>query len=176
MSMNDQSRRLNVMVWVMAVMLLAGPFLFTPASARADDGSVYFWETGYWVDPLFRDYWERNGGLMTFGYPITRAFYQDGLHRQYFERAIFEHHENETGDWRVMLVRLGALTTTERRQDPTDTPFVFRAEDPALDEGGIYFPETGHTLSATFRAYWERHGGIQTLRLPALGRVPGAEH
>ena len=73
-----------------------------PASAR------YFPETGFWVDPLFLDYWERNGGLMTFGYPITRDFYQDGLHRQYFERAIFEHHENETGDWRVQIVRLGA--------------------------------------------------------------------
>ncbi|MDQ3549008.1 MAG: cellulase family glycosylhydrolase, partial [Chloroflexota bacterium] len=154
------------MICVLAALLLAGPLLFQPAATSAQDGAVYAPETGFWVDPLFAEYWERNGGLMTFGYPISRVFYQDGLHLQYFERAIFEHHENEAGDWKVMLVRLGALNTTERRQDVTDTPFVYRAADPVLDEGGVYFSETGHALSATFRDYWERHGGVQTFGYP----------
>lgn len=52
---------------------------------------------------------------MAFGYPVSRVFYQDGLHRQYFERAIFEHHEDLPEPYNVLLVRLGAKNTIAER-------------------------------------------------------------
>ena len=126
---------------------------------------VYFPETGFWVDPLFQQFWERNGGLMTFGYPISRVFYQDGLYRQYFERAIFEHHEDRAGTpWAVQLVRLGAFNTIERRR--TDPLFQPRPYNPTRDRDLLFFPETGHAIDTTFQPYWEANGGIQAFGYP----------
>lgn len=139
-----------------------------PASAREATPEVaarYVPETGFWLDDVFGEYWERNGGLMTFGYPISRVFYQDGLHRQYFERAIFERREDAgPSDWQLTIVRLGALNTVERRQ-AGEAAFL-RQPAEAADPSGRYFPETGHTLSATFRDYWDAHGGLQTFGYP----------
>jgi hypothetical protein len=176
-----QALALLLVVVVVAVLpgsALAEPEPEPPPVEPAPPQARYFPETGFWVDPLFASYWEANGGLMTFGYPITRAFYQDGLHRQYFERAIFEHREDATGDaWPLTLVRLGAVNTVERRWAGGELPFVPREPDPARDEGGIYFVQTGHALSATFRAYWERHGGLQTFGYPLSDEFiePGIE-
>lgn len=133
--------------------------------APPDPVPVYFPETGFWVDPLFREFWERNGGLMTFGYPISRVFYQDGLHRQYFEWAIFEHHEDRAGsDWAVQLVRLGAFNTIERRK--TDPMFQPRVYNPDGDRELLFFPETGHAIDNAFRREWEANGGIQAFGYP----------
>lgn len=126
----------------------------------------YFSETGFWVTSPFIDYWEANGGLMTFGYPLTRVFYQDGLHRQYFERAIFELHENHAGTpFIVQLARLGAINTAERQR--TDREFQPVAEDAALISGGAWHvPETGHHLGGVFHEYWHAQGGLQTFGYP----------
>lgn len=132
--------------------------------------ATYFPETGFWVDPLFHAFWRDHGGLMTFGYPISRVFYQDGLHKQYFERAIFERHENFAGTpYEVLLTRLGALITIDRR---LEQPFLPVAEDPeVLDAGGRFFPETGHHLQGTFLAYWDAHGGLPAFGYPLTEKL-----
>ncbi|RIK46112.1 MAG: hypothetical protein DCC58_04285 [Chloroflexi bacterium] len=135
-----------------------------PAHANQAE-ALYFEETGFWVNPLFAAFWEANGGLTTFGYPISRFFYQDGLHKQYFERAIFERHEDKAGtEYELQLTRLGALITVERRK--TELPFQARSREPALEATMRYFPETGHYLSGVFRTYWESHGGLQAFGYP----------
>lgn len=142
----------------------------------AEPQPIYHPETGFWVDPLFNAYWQAHGGLMTFGYPLTRVFYQDGFHRQYFERAIFEHHENATGTaWAVQLVRLGAYNTIERRK--SEPHFLPRTHDPERDRDLLFFGETGHAVSATFRNYWEGNGGIQSFGYPLSDEFvePGIE-
>jgi hypothetical protein len=102
---------------------------------------------------------------MTFGYPISRVFYQDGLYKQYFERAIFEHHENNGPPYNVLLTRLGALNTIERRRlDPDFQPV--QSDPTIVGAGGVYFPETQHHLSGIFREYWETWGGLQTYGYP----------
>ena len=156
----------------MLVVLSLGPTtLFRPPQAAAD-GAVYFPETGFWVDASFADFWETNGGLMVFGYPVSRVFYQDGLHRQYFERAIFEHHEDEEYPYNVLLVRMGALNTIEERSDLTG-PFagVSRPSDDTM-----WFPETRHTLSGIFLDYWLENGDLQTFGFPLSEpfKEPGA--
>jgi hypothetical protein len=36
----------------------------------------------------------------------------------------------------------------------------------AKQDGNLYFPQTGHNLSGTFRAYWDAHGGISAFGFP----------
>jgi hypothetical protein len=155
-------RRAGVVALLFTLLLALAP---AGQPARATEGAVYFPETGFWVDPVFAQYWQDNGGLMTFGYPISRDFYQDGLHRQYFERAIFEHHEDNNGTpYAVLLARLGAQNTIERRK--SDPLFQPNPDGAASQPDEVYFPETGHALERQFRGYWEQHGGLQTFGYP----------
>lgn len=68
----------------------------TIASAPPVEGQTYFPETGHNLGGGFRDYWQANGGLAQFGYPITEEFEEylpvvPPRHRvQYFERARLE--------------------------------------------------------------------------------------
>jgi hypothetical protein len=75
-------------------------------------GCRYFPETGHSLCPPFRAYWERNGGLAIFGFPISEPFDEDvggGARRvQYFERNRFEEHPELPAAYRVQLGRLGA--------------------------------------------------------------------
>ncbi len=74
----------------------------------------YFNETGHTLRSEFRAYWERNGGLSFFGFPISEQFQGlnstdgPGLKVQYFERARFEFHPEQADPAnRVMLGLLG---------------------------------------------------------------------
>jgi polysaccharide biosynthesis protein PslG len=126
---------------------------------------MYFSETGFWVDPVFADFWSTRGGLATFGYPISRVFYEGGLHRQYFERAIFEHHDDKPFPINVLPVRLGATQTIEQRQRG-DAPFIYRSDGAPPSPDALYFSETGHYLAGVFRDYWDANGGLVTFGYP----------
>ncbi|EFO81114.1 sortase family protein [Oscillochloris trichoides DG-6] len=87
-----------------------------PAFLRADaapPGDTYFTETGHSLGGVFRDFWLGNGGLATFGYPISEPFVetnpQDGQDYtvQYFERARFEYHPANPAPYQVQLGHLG---------------------------------------------------------------------
>jgi len=67
-----------------------------------------FSETGHGIGGGFRWYWEHNGGLMIFGYPLTDEIQEDGRTVQYFERAVFEYHPDNDDPYKVLLRRLGA--------------------------------------------------------------------
>jgi hypothetical protein len=75
---------------------------------------VYFTATGHSLAYGFKTYWDRNGGLAQFGYPITEEFKErnptDGKTYtvQYFERARFEYHPEFAGTkYEVLLGHLG---------------------------------------------------------------------
>ena len=53
-------------------------------------------------------FWEHNGGLPIFGFPLTDEIAEDGQTVQYFERAVFEYHPENDEPYRVLLRRLGA--------------------------------------------------------------------
>jgi hypothetical protein len=75
------------------------------------EGPDYFPQTGHTIAPGFRVYWERNGGLAQFGYPLTEERW-DSLPTgagaccitQYFERARFEWHPEHAGSPYVVLL------------------------------------------------------------------------
>jgi hypothetical protein len=64
-------------------------------------GERYFTETSHTLSGRFRRFWEKRGGLATFGFPISEPFEEasptDGQVRitQYFERARFEYHPED---------------------------------------------------------------------------------
>ena len=131
---------------------------------------TYFPETGHNLAYGFRHYWEMNGGLAIFGYPITEEFeersQQDGqvYTVQYFERARFEYHPEHRGTpYEVLLGLLGqqlapVFTAPEGAFVPVD-PFTSTPER-------RFFSETHHSLAYGFKTYWERHGGLPIFGFP----------
>src|SRR5205823_6339111 len=71
-----------------------------PPDAQPPD-AAYFPQTRHGVSGAFRAYWEENGGLMRFGYPVTRVFEVGGVRMQYFERARFEWHPENPAPYKV---------------------------------------------------------------------------
>lgn len=64
-------------------------FAPVPAFTSSDD-RVYFPETQHSLSSGFKQFWDANGGLAIFGFPISEEFQENGKTVQYFERARFE--------------------------------------------------------------------------------------
>jgi uncharacterized protein YkwD len=152
-----QPRRPTTMLRVIApILLLLGLFLSAGAPTDAHAAAPrYFPETGHNVPEIFINYWNANGGLESFGLPLTEPYEQGGLTIQYFERARFERHpKHKDTPFEVLLGQLGR---------------EIRAAEPAVApnaaSGGRFFPETGHNV-ALFLRYWETNGGLARFGLP----------
>ncbi len=81
-----------------------------PVAARA--GATFFSETGHNVDGGFLMYWQTNGGLAQFGYPLSEVLSEtlgDGksYQVQYFERARFEYHPENPAPYDILLGQFG---------------------------------------------------------------------
>ncbi|MFN8514031.1 MAG: hypothetical protein U0841_15895 [Chloroflexia bacterium] len=98
------------------------------APAEQIVGAYYFQETGHNLMDITADrrtvvnfgrFWDNNGGLAQFGYPITEIFeerLEDGKVYlvQYFERARFEYHpENKGTPYEVQLGQFGRQILSE---------------------------------------------------------------
>ncbi|HEU5424588.1 MAG TPA: L,D-transpeptidase [Nitrolancea sp.] len=81
---------------------------FQPLNAQSDDNCTYFPQTGHRLCFGFRAYWQQNGGLAIFGYPLSEEFQENGYTVQYFERARFEYHPSNPPAWRIELGLLGS--------------------------------------------------------------------
>lgn len=79
--------------------------------------------TNHSLRGIFLNYWQSNGGLPVFGYPLTEEFIEISPTNgqpymvQYFERNRFEYHpENAGTDYEVLLGLLGAESLSTQRQ------------------------------------------------------------
>jgi len=88
------------------------------------NGSYTFSQTGKAVVGYFLSYWQGQGSLTQIGYPLTSAFYETSLNdgraylTQYFERARFEYHPEQSDPrYRVMLGLVG-VEALARHQAP----------------------------------------------------------
>ncbi len=142
----------------LCVIALTG--MLVPAGAQAQTNGVCFNVPGITncIEGRFREYWEQNGGLQVFGYPITPA--AQVLNRdtgqvyltQWFERNRFELHPKNAPPYDVLLGRLGddILLQAGRRWQR------LAKADPAAPH---FFAETGHAIAhAPFWDYWSTHG------------------
>jgi len=140
-----------------------------PASASADAATRFFGETKHNVGADFLAYWNANGGLGQFGYPITEVFNDTNpddkkIYKvQYFERARFEAHTEKAGTpYAIELGRLGIMITQGRNGEKAFAA-IAHVDDTADKR---FFPETSHTLSGAFKTYWDAHGGLPIYGLP----------
>jgi len=145
---------------------LALILLSMASPARAQTTERCFTETGFCISGLIRDYWERNGGLAVFGYPITavRTELVEGSWTgpvQWFERDRLEDHSNDGQG--VLAGRLGAKWL-EFKGTPWQT--LPGAPGPGDPNTCRFFAETGHILCGKFREYWERNGGLERFGYP----------
>jgi carboxyl-terminal processing protease len=142
---------------VLLVVLVAG---LAPGSAAQPALCRAFSETGKSVCGRFLSYWQENGGLAQQGFPISEEIRErsetDGKDytMQYFERAVYEFHPENTAPYDVLLTLLG---TTEygKRYGVAGAP-----NQRASTQNSMRFPQTGKTLGGVFHAYWERNGGL----------------
>ncbi len=94
---------------------LDAPFMpLTRADFGADrDGRRFFPQTGHGITGLFDAYWEQNGGLGVFGFPLSETTREavgekkDVITVQYFERARFELAKDASGKDTIRLATLG---------------------------------------------------------------------
>lgn len=125
----------------------------------------YFAETGHNLLNGFKQFWDANGGIAQFGYPLTEEFTErnpadDRTYTvQYFERARFEWHADTSS---VALGKIG-LEQFNANNKPAGTPL----DPPAnLPPDKRYFPETKHVLAGSFKQFWEQQNGKALLGLP----------
>lgn len=156
-------RAVRTGVVALLVLLLGLTTLMSGSAAAAPLGPnrVYFPQTGHYLSYGFLDYWQAEGGIPTFGYPITEELNRNGVTVQYFERAVFEYHADAPVGWKVQLERLGAEQTTARTNEA-----AFKPVTAANDANTTFYPQTGHTLAFGFRAYWDDHGGLRIFGYP----------
>lgn len=75
--------------------ILAIILLLAPSAVKADQPEAekerLFPQTGFAIkSPAFLNFFDRRGGLRTFGYPVSREFVLSGFRVQFFQRAILQ--------------------------------------------------------------------------------------
>ena len=164
----------SLRLWhVSACLLFALCLASVAASAHADDG-WYFPETGHRVSGKFLQYWQQNGGLAVYGFPITDAQNEvdpetgKTFLTQWFERRRFELHPENAG---TQYEVLGGLLGKDLRREALDVDPDFVRYAPLYDnaypkEQQRYFSETGHNLRFRFLEYWQQNGGLERFGFP----------
>jgi len=155
--MNGTHTRRTLYRHAVLLLVLLAAWGLPAASAQTD--ARYFPETGHYLRGAFRFFWERNGGVPVFGFPITEEYIRrsDGKLVQYYERARFELLVRGN----VASVELGLLgrEVTGGRDFPRVPPVPSTISR-------RYFPETGHTLKGAFKSNFDLRGGVRIFGYP----------
>ncbi|WP_322512531.1 hypothetical protein [Chloroflexus sp.] len=150
-----QFRRLYFLIMTFIVGFVAGMVPSAPAQAQ---NQICFNEVRYCIEGRFAEYWQQNGGLPVFGFPLTPVFEQtiEGVVRkvQIFERNRFELHPENSRPYDVLLGRLGDDLLQYYGRGGPDEP-----KAPVKQRSGCrYFAETDHLVCDAFLDYWQSHG------------------
>ncbi len=137
------------------VVLLAVVSFGMPVS-RAAAAQRCFPETNHCIDGRIREYWEQNGGLPVFGFPIGDmedvTIEGKPVRMQRFERNRLELHPENARPYDVLLGRLGA----DRLQQQGRDWYGFAKNG---DTGGCQvFGETGHAVCGDILKMWKSNG------------------
>jgi hypothetical protein len=129
----------------------------------------------------FRTFWEQNGGLQIFGYPVSaeqpeRNADTGSTHlTQWFERNRFEAHPENRPPYDVLLGRLGADRLAQLGRN-----WQAEGRDAGPKAGCLWFAQTGHNVcdqntngavaaDRGFMSYWQAEG-LADSRLSAYNR------
>lgn len=139
---------------------------------------LYFPETGHTLSGGFLEYWQANGGLRMFGFPISEEMGEGGLTVQYFERARFEYYKDLVGTgYAVQLSLVGylALQITPYNVPPGT---LVRINPPRLAEGHTALVEVDASPGVTVTGEYQgrplifKHNSSKGTAWAVLGAVP----
>ncbi|MCL4541494.1 MAG: NBR1-Ig-like domain-containing protein [Chloroflexi bacterium] len=155
-------------LWIRASVTGEAPTASAPWNPK---GRYYFAQTGHNIMWPFDGFFAQYGGLNAFGYPRTEALHEDGLLVQYFQRGRMEYHPELPQGQQIQLTLLGTRLTQDQQPFPKAAP----SPTTATNE---FFPQTGHSVSFGFLAYYRAHGGLPIFGYPIseefpLAGVPG---
>lgn len=161
---NSWLLRFSLLVTLALLLLSLLPGLpMQETQAQGTQGISYtFPQTGRTVRGRFLQYWQGHGGLSQQGYPISDEIGEvsatDGkLYTvQYFERAIFEYHPENTPPNDVLLSLLGVFRYNAKYPGLGGAP----GQQANTSPGTQLFPQTGHKVGGGFLDYWKTHGGL----------------
>lgn len=139
---------------VLLLVLLASALGALPAAAQGAERC--FPETDQCVSGRLLGYWEGNGGLPVFGFPIgeqrTEHSPEGTFTAQWFERERFELHPENGAPYDVLLGRLGDELLRRQGRD-------WRSLPKGQPQGGCrFFDTTEHALCEPFLSYWSSNG------------------
>ncbi len=122
-------------------------------------GERFFPETGHTVREPFLGFFEAYGGVNFFGYPITPAIPEPPYDIQCFQYACLRRDPLAPPDQAVQLLPIAEALGL-------GTPPIPPQRIPLGRPFRRYIPETGHTVSGMFLAFWLRHGGAKVIGHP----------
>lgn len=124
----------------------------------SDADHLYCPQTGHYLSYGFKSFWQQNGGVAVFGYPMTEEMSEHGFTVQYLERQRFEYHPENAGT--PYVVELGLLGTEQAQHLGLmrTAPFAPLPANTTSTADSTYFPQTGHSVGFGFRAYFMSHG------------------
>lgn len=140
---------------VLLVVLIASSNPLPVAQAQSPL-QQYFPETRHIVAGEFLNFFNQNGGLKVFGYPITVAFDWQGRRVQYFQKVRMELHLENPYPYRVQLGLLGD-ELGYRRPGVNPVP---------NDQNHRYYPQTNHILAYAFLNFYDANGGVDVFGYP----------
>jgi YVTN family beta-propeller protein len=150
------SRLLRVSLIFAVLLALATVALGAPADAAQDTDQRCFQETGMCIAGRIREFWEQNGGLPVFGFPVApqqeQAIEGRSLQAQWFERTRLELHPDNPRPYDVALGRLGAQRLGQQGRNW----FALPKSEPQT--GCRFFAETGHNICGAVLSAWRAHG------------------
>jgi len=160
---------LLLLALLLSFALLPGSGLARAAEERC------FPETSQCIAGRFREYWEQNGGLSVFGFPITPARAEvnrdtgQSYLTQWFERNRFELHPENGAPYDVLLGRL-----SDERLRLMGVDWQAQPREGGPKAGCLWFEQTGRNVcdqanGLGFKSYWRTHGLKDSL-LDARGR------
>lgn len=142
----------RMLVGVGMLLLAFGPALTAQAATTR-----CFGETGQCLGAPFGDFWQNNGGLPVFGFPITALAPETAADTgqtyatQWLERERLELHPENAVPYTVLLGRLGAERLAQTGRDWQTFP-------KASPSAAHYYAATGHAIALQFWGYWRSHG------------------
>jgi glucose/arabinose dehydrogenase len=144
-------RAILILIALLATALVRpGPAAAIPPRIRC------FPETDQCLGGPFLDYWEHNGELPVFGFPVSEQKPEQGTEgafsTQWFERERFEFHPENQGPYVILLGRLGDELLHRQGRDWQ----TFPKGQP--QPGCQFYETTGHGVCEPFLSYWRTHG------------------
>ncbi|GBD09379.1 hypothetical protein HRbin22_01630 [Candidatus Thermoflexus japonica] len=122
-------------------------------------GERFFPETGHTVREPFLGFFEAHGGVNFFGYPITPVIPEPPYEIQCFQHACLRRDPLAPPDQAVQSLPIAEALGL-------GTPPIPPQRIPLGRPFRRYIPETGHTVSGMFLAFWLRHGGAKVIGYP----------